>query len=64
MIISKEAIAQTEQARKELTAINGIVDALEPYEIDKRTQILAAVICLESIEAAKAAIAAFQRAAR
>lgn len=47
---------------RELMAIaSDIVTTLEPFEQDKRTQIFGAVLCLLSLEAAKAAVWVWQQ---
>lgn len=59
--VSEAARKQTAEARSEMAVLGAIVDAMEPLEIDKRVQVLAAVMCLEYLECARAAISAFQR---
>jgi hypothetical protein len=58
---SEAAQKQIAEARNEMAVVGKIIDAMEPLEVDKRVQVLAAVMCLEYLECARAAISAWQR---
>jgi len=54
--------ASESKSPRELMAIaSDIVSTLEPFEQDKRTQIFGAVLCLLSLESAKAAVWSWQQ---
>ncbi len=61
MSADEKARATTESARAQLATMQRIVDVLEPFGTTERLRIMAAVMCLESVEVAQAAIRAWER---